>query len=72
MDFGALTVHLDQQAAKVADLVDANMPERETIMKISRLVRHGHKTMDLTFRKDGVDYRFEADWVARLFRRHAK
>ena len=60
---------LDQQAMQFADQVDANDIERDTILKISRLVRYGHKTMDLTFRKDGQDCRFEADFLARLFRR---
>jgi hypothetical protein len=68
VDFDELTEKLDEQASEIARTVDASDLEAKTIMEISRLVRHGHKCMDLTFRKDGKDYHFQADWIARLFR----
>ena len=67
-EFDELNQALDAKAHALADLLDANELQRDTILKISRLVRFGHKTMDLEFRKDGRDYRFEADWIALLFR----
>jgi hypothetical protein len=72
VDFAGITRRLDAIGERVADLVDANDPERNTIREISKLVRHGHKCMDLTFRKDGKEYRFQADWVARLFRSQSR
>lgn len=72
VDFAEITRNLDAIAEKVADLAGANEGERRIIREVSRLTRHGHKTMDLTFRKDGKEYRFEADWVARLFVSHSK
>lgn len=56
-------------AGKVADLTGANSLERETIANFERLVRHGSKFIDLHVRVDGQEYHFEADWLARLFRR---
>ena len=67
-EFAELNRELDAKAHALADLLDVNELQRETILKISRLVRFGHKAMDLEFRKDGRDYRFEADWIALLFR----
>ena len=52
----------------VADMAAANEPERETIARFERLVRHGVSTIDIQVRADGKDYHFEGDWLARLFR----
>ncbi len=55
-------------ATRLADAVDANEPERRTIAEIERRVRHGYKFIDLIIRKDGVETRHQADWLARLLR----
>lgn len=52
----------------VSDLVGANELEEKTIARFEALIRHGCKFVDLVVRKDGQEYRFEADWLARLFR----
>ena len=56
------------RATFVADMAGANEPERETIAKFERLVRHGVSTIDIQVRGDGKEYHFEGDWLARLFR----
>ena len=48
--------------------VDANELERRTIASIEARVRHGYKFIDLRIRKDGQEYHYEADWLARLLR----
>ena len=52
----------------ISERVAANEPERETIAKFERLVRHGVSAIDIKVRVDGKDYQFEGDWLARLFR----
>lgn len=56
------------EAARVADRVKANAAERQNIARLEELVRYGFKFIDITVRKDGQEYRFEGDWLARLFR----
>lgn len=53
---------------QVAAFVDANDLERKTIAEIEQLVRHGYKFIDITVRRDGKEYRFQGDWIARLLR----
>jgi len=48
--------------------IDLNEPEKITVDRLTDLVRHGYKTIDVKVRKDGVEYWFEADWLARLLR----
>jgi hypothetical protein len=52
----------------LADLVDANESERATIARIEAKVRHGYGAIDLVIRKDGIETRHQADWLARLLR----
>lgn len=66
--FAKITADLDEQAREIARQCGANELETDTILQVSRLVRHGHEFCDLHIRKDGHEYRFEADWVCRLFR----
>ncbi len=47
---------------------DANKLEADTIRKFFALTKHGCKFCDLVVRKDGREYRFEADWLVRLGR----
>jgi hypothetical protein len=56
-----------REAAKVAERVEANELERNTIGCFEHLVRHGYKFIDIIVRKDGQETRFEGDWIARLF-----
>lgn len=58
----------DRAVLAVCAIVDANEPERATIARIEAIVRHGYKFINLHIRKDGQEYGFEADWLARLFR----
>lgn len=52
----------------ISSIVGANELERRTISDFERLIRHGAKFIDLHVRRDGQEYRFEADWLGRLFR----
>jgi hypothetical protein len=54
--------------AAIVARVDANELEAKTISEFARLVYHGYKFIDIHVRKDGREYRFEGDWLARLFR----
>jgi hypothetical protein len=38
----------------------------ETIDKILSLTKHGAKSIDVEIRKDGKEYRFQADWIKHL------
>jgi len=58
----------EREVKAVAARVDANQPERDSLAELEQLVRHGYKFIDITVRKDGRDYRFEGDWLARLLR----
>ena len=48
--------------------IELNKPEVETVQKLKKLIGHGYKTIDILVRKDGKDYVFEGDWIARLLR----
>lgn len=61
----------ERRVAEIARYVEANELEIETMARFEELVRHGYKFIDLHVRKDGKEYRFEADWLARLFRKQA-
>ena len=56
----------DEIAHKVADAVDANELERQSILRLSRLTRYGSESLDLAVRVDGTTAHFELDWIARL------
>ncbi len=56
------------ELAVVLKTVDPNEPEEATIRKIAALTRHGSGTIDIHIRRDGTDYTFEGEWLARLFR----
>jgi hypothetical protein len=45
---------------------EINDLQADSIRQLSDLTRHGYKWIDITVRKDGVERRFEADWVANL------
>ena len=49
-------------------LIDPSEPEKEHIDLFYDLVKHGYKTIDILVRKDGKEYIFEGDWIARLLR----
>jgi hypothetical protein len=55
-------------AEKIADLVDANELERQSIDVLVRLVWSGCQGIDLHVRRNGLDHSFQGDWLARLFR----
>lgn len=52
----------------VCSRVDPTQPEADTIRRFAELVRHGAKFIDISVRRDGREYHFEGDWLARLFR----
>lgn len=58
----------EKTAAIISKLVDANEGEARIIAEYAAMTRHGCKFSDLHVRKDGVEKRFEADWLYRLFR----
>ncbi len=66
--FEEAKVRGENNAARIAELSCSNSLEETTIERFERLTRHGAKSVDLLVRKDGQEYRFEADWLARLFR----
>lgn len=53
---------------RISAIVEANQLEARTIARFENLVRHGYKFIDIVVRKDGQEYRFEGDWLSRLFR----
>lgn len=68
VSFSGLREKIEGHAEAVIARVEANDMEAATIKKVAQLIAPGAKCIDITFRKDGREYRFEADWIARLFR----
>lgn len=54
--------------AKVAREVDANESQTATMLAIEKQVRHGYAFIDIIVRSDGVEKRYQGDWIAQLFR----
>jgi len=58
----------ERNVERISDVTEANELEEKTMARFEAMVRHGAKFIDIIVRKDGREERFEADWLARLFR----
>lgn len=50
----------------VAEL-EINDLQKQTLLDVYQLIKHGSKFINLHIRKDGREYHFEADWLKQLF-----
>lgn len=78
VDVEALLAHLQSQpqapvgmaAPTLADYVDQRLSitetQKETLLSVHDLIKHGYKFINLHIRKDGREYHFEADWLRQL------
>lgn len=52
----------------ISKIVEANELEEASIHRLVDLVWHGYKFIDIKVRKDGIEHKFQGDWLVRLFK----
>lgn len=57
-----------EQTAAIEQMLGLNQLQMDTINKLLNMIYHGYKSIDILVRKDGQEYRFEADWLAKMLR----